>query len=80
MSHAPPPPPPAPPAPALPPNSGLPAGVDLENFCLLHKGPIEGEVYECSTCHARYCRQCVLEAKQAGNARACVRCKMPFLL
>ncbi|MHA1733233.1 MAG: hypothetical protein ACTSU5_14900 [Promethearchaeota archaeon] len=70
--------PPPPPPPASGPS--LPASADVQNFCLLHKGPVQGEVYECPNCHQRYCRSCVVDAKEKGGKRFCVKCKTIFLL
>lgn len=62
-----------PPPPVLPPS----ISVD-ENFCFLHKGEIQGEVYTCPTCKTRYCLDCAQNAKE--NAKLCVKCKRLFLI
>jgi hypothetical protein len=44
-----------------------------ENFCLFHKGEIKGDIYECPSCHTKYCWNCAKDAKQEG--KKCVKCK-----
>ncbi|MBY8985162.1 MAG: hypothetical protein KGD65_08855 [Candidatus Lokiarchaeota archaeon] len=61
-----------PPPPALPPSFK----VD-ENFCLLHKGNVEGETYTCPSCKTKYCLKCAQKAK--SEAKLCVKCKQLFM-
>lgn len=62
-----------PPPPVLPPSFNL-----KENFCLLHKGPIEGEIYTCPSCKTTYCLKCVQKAKT--ETKLCVKCKKVFFV
>ena len=57
-----------PPPPTLPPNI-----IINKDFCLFHKGRIQGERYTCPRCKTQYCLNCALNAKQEG--RLCVKCK-----
>jgi hypothetical protein len=62
-----------PPPPVLPPTHRI-----SENFCLLHKGNIKGEIYTCPKCKSKYCLEC---AKKAMNeAKLCVKCKQLILI
>ena len=58
-----------PPPPIMPPSS-----VKItENFCLFHKGDIEGDIYQCNTCKTKYCLECARKAKEEG--KKCIKCK-----
>ena len=61
----------APPPPVFPPSFK----VD-EDFCLLHKGNIQGEIYICSSCKTKYCMDCAQKAKR--EAILCIKCKKLF--
>lgn len=63
-----------PPAPVFPPS--IPK-VD-EKFCLLHKGKITGEIYQCHSCKTKYCLECAKKAKSEG--KKCVKCKQLIFL
>ncbi|MGV9173669.1 MAG: hypothetical protein ACOC44_08120 [Promethearchaeia archaeon] len=63
-----------PPSPTLPPESEKVP----DNFCLFHKGEISGEIYECPTCHTKYCLTCAQKAKSEG--KKCIKCKQVILL
>ena len=63
-----------PPPPSLPPES-----IKIsENFCLFHKGKINGEVYQCVTCKTKYCKECAKKAKAEG--KKCIKCKQLIFL
>lgn len=63
-----------PPPPSLPPNtSKIP-----ENFCLFHRGEIKGDIYQCVTCKAKYCKECAKKAKSEGLK--CIKCKQLIFL
>ena len=57
-----------PPPPVLPPSFNL-----SDNFCLFHKGPIQGETYTCPTCKTPYCLECAKKAKL--ERKLCIKCK-----
>lgn len=57
-----------PPPPVLPPSIKL-----TENFCLFHKGIIQGDIYTCPKCKTKYCLECAKKAKLEGQL--CVKCK-----
>lgn len=63
----------APPPPSLPPTVKI-----KENFCLLHKGELHGELYTCPACKSKYCLECVKKAKSEG--KSCIKCKQIFLI
>lgn len=62
-----------PPPPVLPPSINI-----NENFCLLHKGDIQGDVYTCPVCKTKYCMKCAEKAK--NEAKLCVKCKRLILI
>ncbi|MBY8991148.1 MAG: hypothetical protein KGD58_10380 [Candidatus Lokiarchaeota archaeon] len=62
-----------PPPPVLPPSIKV-----NENFCLLHKGDIEGKVYTCPSCKTKYCMKCAEKART--EAKLCVKCKQLILM
>jgi hypothetical protein len=62
-----------PPPPVLPPSSSL-----KKNFCLLHKGEIDGETYVCPKCKAVYCLDCAKKAEK--DAALCIKCKQLILV
>ncbi|MFW9939616.1 MAG: hypothetical protein ACFFFT_01150 [Candidatus Thorarchaeota archaeon] len=62
-----------PPPPVLPPSIKID-----ENFCLLHKGEIQGEIYTCPSCKTKYCMECAEIANQ--EAKLCIKCKHLILL
>jgi hypothetical protein len=62
-----------PPPPVLPPSTKF-----NENFCLLHKGDIEGEIYICPTCKIKYCMKCAEKART--GAKLCIKCKQLILI
>ena len=57
-----------PPPPILPPPFTI-----KENFCLLHKGDIQGAIYTCRICKSKYCLVCAEKAQ--AEAKLCVKCK-----
>ncbi|MHA1294334.1 MAG: hypothetical protein ACTSQJ_16950 [Promethearchaeota archaeon] len=61
-----------PPPPSLPPSFKI-----QENFCLFHKGDIQGEVYICPKCKSKYCKECAIKAKSEG--KTCIKCKQLIL-
>ena len=62
----------------IPPPPVLPPSIKVkENFCLLHKGTIEGEIYTCPSCKTKYCLKCAQRAKT--KAKLCVKCKQLFI-
>ncbi len=61
-----------------PPPSMPPAFKVNENFCLLHKGELKGQTYECPGCKTKYCLECVKKAKI--EKKSCVKCKKIFFL
>ena len=63
---------------ALPPPVLPPAFKVDEDFCLLHKGHVQGEIYTCPTCKTKYCMDCAKKAKE--EALLCIKCKRLFLL
>lgn len=63
----------APPPPMLPPSFKM-----KENFCLLHKGDIQGEIYTCPACKTKYCMECAKKARHEG--KLCVKCKQLILM
>ena len=60
-------------APVFPPSVRI-----KENFCLFHKGDIEGEIYTCPSCKTQYCLECAKKVKQAR--RACIKCKQMIII
>jgi hypothetical protein len=62
-----------PPPPVLPPSISI-----NENFCLLHKGEIQGEIYTCPNCKTKYCKECAEKAFK--EAKLCIKCKYLILL
>ena len=57
-----------------PPLPNLPPKIEIsENFCLYHKGTIQGKKYICPRCKTQYCLNCALQAKNEG--KLCVKCK-----
>ena len=60
-----------------PPKLPPPFNID-ENFCLLHKGGIQGEIYTCRVCKTKYCLICAQEAER--EAKLCVKCKHLILI
>lgn len=62
-----------PPPPVLPPSFNV-----KENFCLLHKGTIEGDTYTCPSCKTIYCLKCAQNAKI--EAKLCIKCKKLIML
>ena len=62
-----------PPPPVLPPSFNV-----KENFCLLHKGTIEGDIYTCPSCKTKYCLNCAQRAKT--EAKLCIKCKQLFVV
>lgn len=61
-----------PPPPSLPPSFEK-----KENYCLFHKGPLQGDLYTCITCKAEYCLECAKQARAEG--KQCIRCKQLIL-
>jgi len=61
-----------PPPPALPPSFKM-----EENFCLFHKGDIQGDMYTCPACKTNYCLVCAKKAKLEG--KLCIKCKQLVL-
>ena len=57
-----------PPPPVLPPSFKV-----NENFCLLHRGNIEGEIFTCPKCKTNYCLKCAQKAN--AEVKLCVKCK-----
>ncbi|MFX0000212.1 MAG: hypothetical protein ACFE9Q_15350 [Candidatus Hodarchaeota archaeon] len=57
-----------PPPPTLPPSFKI-----KDNFCLFHKGEIQGETYTCPTCKSVYCLECAKKARV--EAKLCIKCK-----
>ncbi|MBD3195410.1 MAG: hypothetical protein GF317_10165 [Candidatus Lokiarchaeota archaeon] len=49
-----------------------------ENFCLFHKGEIEGETYTCPKCGTKYCLKCAKKAR--SEAKLCVKCKQLVMM
>lgn len=49
-----------------------------KDFCLFHKGKIQGEIYICPKCSTQYCKTCAVKAKE--NGKKCVKCKNPIYL
>ncbi|MFX1573209.1 MAG: hypothetical protein ACFFB0_10705 [Promethearchaeota archaeon] len=62
-----------PPPPVLPPSIHI-----KENFCLFHKGDIQGEIYTCPACKTKYCMDCAIKARD--EKRLCVKCKQLVLM
>lgn len=62
-----------PPPPAMPPSFQV-----KKDFCKLHKGIVMGEVYECTKCGEKYCKDCAVKAK--AEREACVKCKAPIFV
>lgn len=63
----------------IPPPPRLPPSIKVnENFCLLHKGEIEGEIYICPKCKTKYCMKCAEKAQEEANL--CIKCKQLILL
>jgi len=62
-----------------PPPPILPPSIEIkEDFCLFHKGEIQGEIYICPACKTKYCMEC---AKRARDERKlCVKCKQLILM
>ncbi|MFX1394510.1 MAG: hypothetical protein ACFFAH_13170 [Promethearchaeota archaeon] len=63
-----------PPPPVLPPKLEK----TQENFCLFHRGDIEGEIYQCTACKTKYCLECAKKAKKEG--KKCIKCKQLIFL
>ncbi|MHA2391926.1 MAG: hypothetical protein ACXAEX_08140 [Promethearchaeota archaeon] len=58
----------------IPPPPVLPPVIKIDkNFCLLHKGTIQGDTYICPSCKTKYCMQCAKRAEQ--EVGLCVKCK-----
>ncbi|MBD3340480.1 MAG: hypothetical protein GF353_15300 [Candidatus Lokiarchaeota archaeon] len=63
-----------PPPPNLPPDN-----IKItENYCLIHKGEIKGEIYECPSCKRKYCLECALKIKDEG--KKCPKCQQIIFL
>ncbi len=62
-----------PPPPALPPSFKI-----GDNFCLFHKGDIQGDTYTCPACKTNYCLVCAKKAKLEG--KLCIKCKQLIIL
>jgi hypothetical protein len=58
----------SPPPPTLPPKIEI-----SKDFCLFHKGKIEGNRYTCPRCKTEYCLNCALKAKK--ERKSCIKCK-----
>ncbi|MFX1477777.1 MAG: hypothetical protein ACFFCI_06570 [Promethearchaeota archaeon] len=61
-----------------PPPKFPPSFIIDENFCLLHKGDIQGEIYTCRVCKTKYCLKCAQKAEK--EALLCVKCKHLILI
>ncbi|MFX1502665.1 MAG: hypothetical protein ACFFDH_17020 [Promethearchaeota archaeon] len=62
-----------PPPPILPPSFKI-----KKNFCLFHKGDIQGEIYTCPVCKTNYCLECAKKAQL--EEKLCVKCKRLVLM
>ena len=63
----------------VPPPPIFPPSVKVkENFCLFHKGEIEGEEYTCPSCKTTYCLDCAKKVKLEG--KFCIKCKQIIIL
>ena len=60
------------PKPKLPPTPKK-VGGNIANMCLIHKGPLQGDVYTCK-CGAKMCKSCAIERKQSATNRLCPKC------
>jgi hypothetical protein len=49
-----------------------------KNFCLFHKGELQGEIYTCPSCKTKYCLSCAEKAKKEG--KKCIKCKQLIYL
>ena len=63
-----------------PPPPVLPPKLDKiqENYCLFHRGDIQGEIYQCKACETKYCLKCAKKAKAEG--KKCIKCKQMIFL
>jgi hypothetical protein len=63
----------------IPPPPILPPSIEIKkDFCLFHKGVIQGEIYTCPACKTNYCLKC---AKKANlEEKLCVKCKRLVLI
>ncbi|MHA1821004.1 MAG: hypothetical protein ACTSU2_00015 [Promethearchaeota archaeon] len=66
-----------PPPPKMPPI--LKKKISETDMCIIHKGPLEGDVYVCPKCGAKMCMSCVLKRKKEGNP-FCPKCQTIFVL
>ncbi len=63
----------------VPPPPSMPPSIKIkENFCLLHKGDLTGQTYECPSCKTKYCLECAKKAR--AEKKSCVKCKKLFML
>ncbi|UYP45613.1 hypothetical protein NEF87_001898 [Candidatus Lokiarchaeum ossiferum] len=67
------------PSPKLPPSPPTTKAIKKENFCMIHKGPIQGETYTCK-CGAQMCRNCATERKNNSQNRLCPVCSSVIFL
>ena len=59
--------------PKLPPK--LPKKEPLDpSMCIIHKGPLEGDVYSCPKCSANMCKSCVKKRKEDEHKQFCPKC------
>lgn len=60
------------------PTPKMPPKVDKKelppNYCIIHKGTLEGEVYTCEKCGAKMCYSCALKRKNEENKPFCPKC------
>ncbi|MFX1313764.1 MAG: hypothetical protein ACFFHD_14330 [Promethearchaeota archaeon] len=63
----------------VPPPPVLPPSIEIKNnFCLFHKGEIQGEIYTCPSCKTNYCMECAKKARD--EKKLCIKCKQLVLI
>lgn len=63
----------------VPPPPVLPPSIEIKNnFCLFHKGEIQGEIYTCPSCKTNYCMECAKKARD--EKKLCIKCKQLVLM